>query len=183
MSFADILLIGAGLAMDAAAVSMTNGMVYKNLSRFTYVMMPVFFGVFQMLMPILGYYAGGLFASVITRYSGIVIFVILGIIGLKMLKEGIDDLKAHEVCPVKVMTLKVLFLQAVATSIDAFAVGIGFSAAGIGILGPSAMIGAVTVLIVVAAIFIGRQFGDMLGCRAEILGGIILIVIGVKALF
>ena len=61
--------------------------------------------------------------------------------------------------------------------------GIGFSAAGIGILGPSALIGAVTVLIVVAAIFIGRQFGDMLGCRAEILGGIILIVIGVKALF
>ena len=80
--------------------------VYKNLSRFTYVMMPVFFGVFQMLMPILGYYAGGLFASVITRYSGIVIFVILGIIGLKMLKEGIDDLKAHEVCPVKEMCIR-----------------------------------------------------------------------------
>ena len=92
MSFADILLIGAGLAMDAAAVSMTTGMVYKQMIRVTYVMMPVYFGVFQIVMPILGCYSGGLCASVITRYSGIVIFVILGIIGVKTLREGIDDL-------------------------------------------------------------------------------------------
>lgn len=183
MGLTEILLIGAGLAMDAAAVSMTNGMVYKNLSRFTYISMPVFFGAFQMLMPVIGYYAGGLFAEIITRYSGIVIFLILGIIGGKMIKDGIDDLRSHEVCPAKIMTLKVLFFQAIATSIDAFAVGIGFSALGIGILKPAAVIGAVTVVIVVAAIFIGRKFGDMLGCRAEILGGVILAVIGIKALF
>ena len=145
MGLTDILLIGAGLAMDAAAVSMTNGMVYKNLNKLTYISMPVFFGVFQMLMPVMGYYAGGLFAEI--------------------------------------MTLKILFFQAIATSIDAFAVGIGFSAVGIGIFRPSAIIGAVTVFIVVAAIFIGRRFGNMLGCRAEILGGMILAVIGIKALF
>ena len=183
MGFADILLIGAGLAMDAAAVSMTNGMVYKNLSKVTYVLMPLFFGVFQMLMPILGYYAGGLFAELITKYSGIVIFIILGVIGGKMVKEGFEDMKKHEVCPDKAMTLSVLFFQAIATSIDAFAVGISFSLAEISILWPSALIGAVTVVIVVAAILIGRRFGDMLGARAEILGGVILIAIGVKALF
>ena len=183
MSLTDILLIGAGLAMDAAAVSMTNGMVYKNLNKLTYISMPVFFGVFQMLMPVMGYYAGGLFAEIMTRYSGIVIFVILGIIGAKMIKEGVEDLRKHEVCPAKIMTLKILFFQAIATSIDAFAVGIGFSAVGIGIFRPSAIIGAVTVFIVVAAIFIGRRFGNMLGCRAEILGGMILAVIGIKALF
>ena len=91
MGLTDILLIGAGLAMDAAAVSMTNGMVYKNLNKLTYISMPVFFGVFQMLMPVMGYYAGGLFAEIMTRYSGIVIFVILGIIGAKMIKEGVEQ--------------------------------------------------------------------------------------------
>lgn len=183
MSFVDILLIGAGLAMDAAAVSMTNGMVYRNLNKLTYISMPLLFGAFQMLMPIIGYYAGGLFADIMMRYSGIVIFVILGIIGGKMIKDGIEDIKKNETCPVKMMTFKVLVFQAIATSIDAFAVGIAFSVLGIGILQPSLIIGAVTVLIVIAAIFIGRRFGDMLGCRAEILGGIILAVIGIKGLF
>lgn len=182
MSLIDILLIGVGLSMDAAAVSMTNGMVYKNLNKAKYVLMPVFFGAFQFIMPVVGYYAGGLFADIITRYSGIVIFVILGIIGGKMIKEGIGDMKEKEVCPVKLMTVKVLFFQAIATSIDAFAVGISFSAAGINVWGPSAVIGVTTAAITVAAIFIGRKFGDMLGCRAEILGGIILVVIGIKAL-
>lgn len=182
MSLIDILLIGVGLSMDAAAVSMTNGMVYKNLNKAKYVLMPVFFGAFQFIMPVVGYYAGGLFADIITRYSGIVIFVILGIIGGKMIKEGIGDMKEKEVCPVKLMTVKILFFQAIATSIDAFAVGISFSAAGISVWSPSAIIGVTTAVITVAAIFIGRKFGDMLGCRAEILGGIILVVIGIKAL-
>ncbi|MGN0703230.1 MAG: manganese efflux pump MntP family protein [Lentihominibacter sp.] len=182
MTIADIILISVGLAMDAAAVSMTNGMVYRNLRKRTYAAMPVFFGAFQALMPVLGFYAGGLFASIITRFSGIVIFIILGIIGGKMIKEGIDDLKAHETCADKLMTLKVLLFQSVATSIDAFAVGIGFSAMGMEIWMPAAIIGIVTAIIVVAAILIGRKFGDMLGCRAEILGGVILVIIGIKAL-
>ena len=163
MDLADILLIGAGLSMDAAAVSMTNGMVYKNLTGVRYAAMPAFFGAFQMLMPILGYYAGGLFADIMAKYSGILVFVILGIIGGKMIKEGFDDMKKHETAPSRVMDLKTLLFQAVATSIDAFAVGIGFSALGIGIIGPSAIIGATTAVIVVIAILIGRKFGDMLG--------------------
>ena len=76
MTLADILLISVGLAMDAAAVSMTNGMVYRNLRKRTYAAMPVFFGAFQALMPVFGFYAGSLFASIITRFSGIVIFAV-----------------------------------------------------------------------------------------------------------
>lgn len=99
-----------------------------------------------------------------------------------MIKEGFDDMKKHETAPSRVMDLKTLLFQAVATSIDAFAVGIGFSALGIGIIGPSAIIGATTAVIVVIAILIGRKFGDMLGSRAEVLGGAILVIIGIKAL-
>lgn len=182
MSLLDILLIGVALSMDAAAVSMTNGMVYKNMDRLTYAAMPVFFGAFQAFMPVIGYYAGGLFYDIITAYSGIVIFVILGVIGGKMIKEGIDDLRNNEVCPGRMMNIKILFFQAVATSIDAFAVGISFSAAGMSILMPAVIIGVTTALIVIAAIMIGRKFGNMLGCHAEILGGAILVIIGIKAL-
>lgn len=184
MSFFEIFFIGVGLAMDAAAVSMTNGMVYRNLKRRTYVAMPVFFGLFQALMPVAGYYAGGLFAEIMTKYSGIVIFIILGIIGGNMIREGISDLRNHEDSGAqKVMSLKVLLFQSVATSIDAFAVGIGFSAMSISIWMPVTMIGVITAVIVVIAILIGRKFGDMLGSRAEILGGVILAIIGIKALF
>ena len=182
MDFFDVLFIGIGLAMDAAAVSMTNGMVYRNLKKTTYLAMPVFFGAFQTLMPILGYYAGSVFADIITRYSGIVIFLILGIIGGNMIREGISDIRKGSDCAYKTMSLKVLLFQSVATSIDAFAVGIGFSAMKISILAPVILIGIITAAVVAAAILIGRKFGNMLGCRAEILGGIILAVIGIKAL-
>ena len=184
MSFFDVLFIGIGLAMDAAAVSMTNGMVYRNLKKSTYIAMPVFFGAFQALMPVAGYYAGGLFADIIMKYSGIVILVILGLIGANMIKEGISDMRDKDKkCEYKEMSLKVLLFQSVATSIDSFAVGIGFSVTGAGIWMPAALIGVVTAAVVCAAILIGRKFGDLLGCRAEILGGLILIFIGVKALF
>lgn len=184
MSFFDVLFIGIGLAMDAAAVSMTNGMVYRNLKKSTYIAMPVFFGAFQTLMPIAGYYAGGLFADIIVKYSGIVVFIILGIIGANMIKDGISDLKnRNETCEYKVMSLKVLLFQSVATSIDAFAVGIGFSVTEDGIWIPAALIGIVTAAVVCTAILIGRKFGNLLGCRAEVLGGLILLFIGIKALF
>ena len=182
MTTTDLLLIGAGLAMDAAAVSMTNGMVYRNLNRSMYVAMPLFFGLFQALMPVMGYYTGGFFASFLARCSGIVIFLILGVIGGKMVKEGICDLKENHACGSRDMSLRILLLQSIATSIDAFAVGIGFSAVHMDIWMPALLIGATTTLIVMLAIAIGRRFGDMLGCRAEILGGVLLMIIGIKAL-
>ncbi|WP_312353551.1 manganese efflux pump MntP [Aminipila sp.] len=183
MTLTEILFIGIGLAMDAVAVSMTNGMVYRNLRIKEYVAMPVFFGTFQALMPLLGNYAGYLFARFISKYAGIVIFLILGIIGGKMIKEGFEHRKGPLVlCGNKKLGFGVLVCQAIATSIDAFAVGVGFNAIQADIIQAVAIIAIVTVVFTSAAILIGRKCGDILGCQAEILGGAILAVIGIKAI-
>lgn len=181
MGYLEIALIGAGLAMDAVAVSMTNGLVYKNLRMTDYIAMPVLFAFFQMAMPLIGFFAGGFFADIIMKYSGIVILLILGIIGGKMLKEGIAHMRSCEVPKIRIMRPSVLFSQAIATSIDAFAVGIGFSVVQVRILPAVMIIGVITAVLVVAAILIGRKFQALLGNKAEILGGIILIMIGIKA--
>ena len=86
MGLFEISLIGVGLAMDAASVAMTNGMVYKKLSISNYISMPLLFGIFQGIMPLFGFYAGTLFAGIIMKYSGIVIFAILAVIGVNMIK-------------------------------------------------------------------------------------------------
>lgn len=194
MSLFEIILIGIGLSMDAVAVSMTNGMVYKGSSKGKTYSMPIFFGAFQGIMPLIGYFAGGLFADVISQYACWLIFVILGCIGGKMLKDGLEHIKEEkEMCgqsvevdeaeEVKTLTYKMLFVQAIATSIDAFAVGIGFSVAQVNILPAVGIIGFTTALCSLAAIFIGKKCGDMLGSKSEILGGTILVLIAIKALF
>lgn len=183
MTLTEILLIGVGLAMDAVAVSMTNGMVYKNLGVREYLAMPVFFGVFQALMPLIGSFAGDLFAEIICKYAGAVILVILGVIGGKMISEGLAHMKAprlQQECGG--LTGAVLIFQGVATSIDAFAVGVGFSAVRVDIVLAVAVIGIVTAILTGAALAVGRKCGDILGCPAEILGGGILIIIGIKAI-
>lgn len=197
MSLFEIILIGIGLSMDAVAVSMTNGMVYKGSSKGKTYSMPIFFGAFQGLMPLIGYFAGGLFADVISQYAGLLVFAILGFIGGKMLKDGIEHTKEEKETSeqstevneleseteVKTLTYKMLFVQAIATSIDAFAVGIGFSVAQVNILPAVGIIGITTALCSLAAIFIGKKFGDILGSKSEILGGTILVLIAIKALF
>ena len=194
MGIIEIVLIGVGLAMDAVAVSMTNGMVYRNLKLRQYIAMPILFGLFQALMPLLGNFAGSLFADIIEKYAGIVILLILGVIGGKMLKEGIEHMRDEKSHPEEHkagatgasgkenLTLGVLIFQAIATSIDAFAVGVGFSAMRVDIISAVTVIAIVTAIMVVAAILIGKKFGDILGSRAEVVGGLILIAIGIKAL-
>lgn len=192
MSLIEIILIGIGLAMDAVAVSMTNGMVCKNLKTKDYVLMVLFFAIFQAIMPLIGYFAGGLFAEIISKYAGIVIFLILGIIGGKMIKEGWEHMREQRVAGNKKacdtglaqrkLTFSVLIFQSIATSIDAFAVGVGFSAMRVDILLAVSIIAFVTADLVALAIVMGRKFGDILGSRAEILGGIILVIIGIKAI-
>lgn len=132
MGIFETAAIGAGLAMDAVAVSMSNGMAFRGLTRKDYIAMPFFFGIFQGVMPLAGFYAGSLLAGVITRYSGIVICLILSLIGGNMIREGLRAETADT--EQKRLTPGVLLLQAVATSIDAFAVGVGFCAMGVEIL-------------------------------------------------
>ena len=144
--------------------------------------MPVFFGFFQALMPCLGYVLSGLAADLIERYAGIVTLVILGIIGASMLIEGIKSLKKEkpedcECCgdTSRHLTVWTLILQAIATAIDAFAVGVS--------LRSSAIIGCITFAFCIVALFIGRRLGTLLGDRAEVAGGCVLILIGLKACF
>lgn len=190
MGFIEIILIGLGLSMDAVAVSMANGMAYKNTTKAKTLAMPILFGVFQGLMPLIGYFAGGLFADVISKYANILVFVILGFIGGKMLKDNLGH-KDEEEAEVeegveaegKVLTYKTLFIQAIATSIDAFAVGIGFSAMQVSIIPAVSIIMLTTAICCLIAIFAGKKVSSLLGGKAEILGGLILVIIAVKALF
>ncbi len=180
MTILEQVILGVGLAMDAVAVSMTNGMIYKNLRLKDYSMMAIFFGVFQGLMPLIGFYAGSLFAQVITKYGGYVIFLILGIIGGKMVYDSFkrDEEEAKE----SKLTVGVIFFQAIATSIDAFAVGVGFCAIKVAIIPAVSIIAVTTAIMVVGAIIVGKKFGNVFESKAELIGGLILIAIGIKAL-
>lgn len=181
MNILDIALIGVGLSMDAFAVSISNGMVYRGLTRSRQAAMPIFFGGFQILMPLLGYSVGSLFAEWIDRYAGILILLILGFIGGKMIWDGFhDDGEECTQTSADNLSWKVLFLQAIATSIDAFAVGVGFSAVGVAVVPASLLIGLVTFTLCWVAIAIGKAFGALLEDKAQIVGGIILVLIGVK---
>lgn len=175
----EIILIGIALSMDAFAVTLSSAMIYPNLKLSKRILMPVFFGAFQGIMPILGYYLGTLFSAFIDKYSGIVAFLILGVIGVNMIKEGILGEDTQE----KGFSIKILFLQAIATSIDAFAVGVSFAALGAEIFSSSAIIASSTFLITLAALKIGKAAGEKLGDKSVVIGGIILIAIGIKSLF
>lgn len=186
MSIWEIILIGIGLSMDAATVSMTNGMIYKNLKKDKVIAMPLFFGGFQGLMPFLGFILGNLVSNIITRFAGILIFLILGFIGGKMLFDAYRSYRnpeEHEESESQELTYNMLFIQAIATSIDAFAVGIGFSAMGVNIFTSCSIIALTTAVCSLIAIFIGKKFGDMFEKQSTLIGGAILIVIAVKALF
>lgn len=179
MLFYEVLLIGIGLSMDAAAVSATNGMCYPKMKKSQMLIMALAFGVFQGVMPIIGYFAGTLFTEQIKGIDHWVAMILLAFIGGKML---IDGFKKDESTQVKPFSMKLLLLQAVATSIDALAVGISFAAMKTNIFYAVSIIAASTFIISLFAIWLGRKVGDKLNKTAEILGGAILIFIGLKIL-
>lgn len=203
MSIIEIVILGVALAMDAFAVTISNVFCYRGASRARLLMLPIAFGLFQGLMPLLGYFLGGLVGDIIEQYAGIVTLIILGLIGGNMIKEGIQELReAREAkasgevdatgagegdrnnsSDAAQLTLKVVLIQAVATSIDAFAVGVSLRAASVNIVEAAGIITLTTFLCCLVALVIGKRFGTMLGERAEIVGGIVLVAIGVKALF
>lgn len=180
MTLIEVVLIGLGLSMDAAAVSIANGLSYRNLSLRQKLSMPVAFGLFQALMPLLGFWAGSLFAEIISRYAGITAFVILGVIGGKMIKDSFGE--AEDTCQTGGFTFGLLLAQAVATSIDAFAVGVSLCASGANIGFAAPIIGLTTFVCSLAALWLGKLFGAKLENKAQLLGGAILVLIGVKNL-
>ena len=194
MSLIEILLVGLALSMDAFAVTISNAFAYRHESRARLMLMPVAFGVFQALMPVLGFFAGTVAAGFIERYAGIVSFVILALIGGAMIREGARELRhggeaASDVEKVagategrRRLTVRMVLVQAVATSIDAFAVGVSFLASGAPIALAAPVVGVTTFACCVVALLAGKRFGALLGDRAEIVGGVVLLAIGVKAL-
>ncbi len=182
MGIFEIFLIGLGLSMDAAAVSMTNSMVYSCQKK-KLCLMPFFFGGFQLLLTLAGYFTGNLFADFVERFSGIIAFAILGYIGGKMIYDGI---KCDNENRCDRFTLKILIIQSFATAIDAFAVGVSFgvgeNSLSVNIISAVVIIGITTFFCTASAMLLGRKFGDALGPKAEVFGGVILVIIGIKAL-
>lgn len=185
MGIGEILLLGLALSADAFSVTISNSFVYGSESRRRLMLMPLFFGAFQGLMPLLGYFLGGLAASLIERYAGIVTLVILGIIGGNMIREGMQAIMHPEEQdgskPAARLTVGTLVFQAIATAIDAFAVGVSLRAQSVEILSASLIIGCTTAFCCVIALAIGRRLGPLLGDRAEVVGGIVLVCIGLRA--
>ena len=174
-----ITLIAVALAMDAFSVSMTKGFTQKHLTKSQILYYGLFFGGFQALMPILGYFCGSAIASVVEALASIIGFILLLLIGLNMIRESItgDDEEITDEFSFKEVTL-----LAIATSIDAFAVGIAIALLKDPILISAAIIGIVALMFSIAGIFIGKKLGDYVGDKFQILGGVILILIGIKIL-
>ncbi len=179
MDFVSVLLIGIGLSMDAFAVSLCKGLALKNPSVKSIVVIGLWFGAFQMIMPIIGYYLGSSFYSLIDGYDHWIAFILLAAIGLNMVRESFSDEDEGIDGSIGFGTM---FVLAIATSIDALAVGISLAMTGDGIFASASIIGITTFVLSAVAVKLGSRFGDRFGNRAELLGGVILLLIGLKIL-
>lgn len=179
MGVLEILLIAIGLAMDAFAVAICKSPCIGAQEAYKKFMMPFLFGVFQMMMPIIGWLIGDQFAATISAYDHWIIFILLGYLGVNMIRAS-RETNTDESCTY--LTWQEMSALAVATSIDAMAIGITFAFLNVNVWGASAVIGAVAFLISLVGVYIGKQLGNLLKERAELLGGIVLIFIGVKIL-
>ena len=179
MGAIEILLISIGLAMDAFAVSVCKGLAMKKMSWKKAIIIGLYFGIFQAVMPVIGYFLGTTFERFITYVDHWVAFILLVGIGINMVKEAFDKESENRNDNVDMKTMLVL---SIATSIDALAIGITFECLKIHIVMPVITIGLITFIISVIGVKIGNQFGDKYWKKAEIMGGVILILLGIKIL-
>ena len=172
-------LIAVALAMDAFSVSMTKGFTQKHMTNSQIIYYGLFFGGFQFFMPILGFFCGNVIASIVESLASIIGFILLLAIGLNMIRESLtgddEEITDH-------FSFKEVTLLAIATSIDAFAVGIPIALIKDPILISSVIIGIVAFIFSVVGVFIGRKLGNNVGDKFQIFGGVILILIGIKIL-
>lgn len=178
MSFAEIFILALGLSMDAFAVSICKGLSLGKIRPQHMCVAGAWFGGFQALMPLIGYFLGKYFADMITQFDHWIAFFLLLFIGGNMVRESFGE----EECPNSAMDIKTMFVLAVATSIDALAVGVTFAFLRVAILPAVCLIGATTFVCSAAGIKIGSVFGAKYKSKAELAGGIILILIGLKIL-
>ena len=180
MDLFSLMALALALAMDAFAVALGTGVVLERLNGRHLFRLGFHFGLFQALMPILGWLAGLTVQSWITAYDHWVAFALLAFVGIKMIREALTEKDSNGANdPTRGLTLVVL---SIATSIDALAVGLSLAMLGVSIWLPALVIGLVAGVLTVAGMLLGRRVGTAWGPRVEILGGLVLLGIGVKIL-
>lgn len=184
MTAIEIWLLAVSLAMDCFTVSVTSGIIMRRICRRTFFVMAFFFGLFQALMPLIGWFAASRFSHLIEDYDHWIAFGLLAFLGGRMIKESFSGEK--DKCCFNPTRLKVVLALAVATSIDALAIGISFAFVGMtsfrSILYPITVIGFVSFVLSLAGSLTGVFFGKRFNLRMELWGGLVLIVIGIKIL-
>lgn len=182
MSILEIFFIGAALSMDAFAVAVCKGLSMKRVNYAHAVIISLYFGGFQALMPLLGYLGGSYARAYIERFDHWVAFGLLLLIGANMIKESFSSESTESAEEFK-LNHKELLLMAVATSIDALAVGIAFAMDDVNIFAAAPVIGITTFCFSFLGVAIGNRIGNKLQNKAQIFGGVVLIIIGIKILF
>ena len=181
MTTLEIWLLAVSLAIDCFTVSVTSGIILRRIHWQTFLKMAFFFGFFQALMPLIGWFGASRFNHLIESYDHWIAFVLLAILGGKMIWESFqkDDDSTKECNPLK---LSLVVGMAVATSIDALVVGVSFAFLQMNILWAAFIIGAVTFLVAMLGMLFGKKTSARLGEKMEIIGGLILIALGFKIL-
>ena len=183
MTLLDIVLLAVSLSMDAFAVSLCKGLAMEKLKARHCITVGAWFGAFQALMPLLGYLLGSTFADRITSIDHWIAFVLLVLIGGNMIREAFgEDGEEHEEEMDAPLRIKEMFLLAIATSIDALAVGVTFAFLKYPIVESIIIIGCTTFVLSIIGVYVGNVFGNKYEKKAQIAGGIILIGIGIKIL-
>ena len=181
MTIFDILVIAIGVSMDAFAVSIAKGLATRRVRPMHYCSVALWFGGFQALMPLIGYFVGARFADLVESYDHWISFVLLAAIGTKMLHDTLTSKDGEEESDSN-FSLKTMLLLAIATSIDALAVGVSLAFLRVNIWTSITLIGATTALFSASGLHLGRLFGYRYKHGAEITGGVVLILIGTKIL-
>ena len=179
MNIFEIIIISIGLAMDAFAISLCKGLSLKKLSYKKSLLVGLYFGIFQAIMPLIGYYFAYNFINVIEKYDHWIAFFLLLFIGIKMIKDSIlkEDVLDDDT------SIKKMIPLSIATSIDALAIGISLSFLKVNIISSALYIGIITFILSFIGVLIGNKVKNRFGNNAELLGGFMLIVIGFKILF
>ena len=181
--FMEMLLMGIGLAMDAFAVSVCKGLAMRKVNKKQAVVIALFFGGFQALMPFIGWVLGSQFEKYIVTIDHWIAFVLLGFIGGKMIMEASKPDDEEEVGKIDApLNLKEMTILAVATSIDALAVGITFAFLRYPIVEAITIIGITTFIICIIGVYVGNFFGSKYKSKAEFAGGVILVILGLRIL-
>ena len=181
MNLLELFILAVGLSMDAFAVAISKGLSMKKMSFKNAIIIGLYFGIFQAVMPLIGYCLGTRFEDKITAFDHWIAFFLLGFIGINMIREALskEDDEAEEDVSLSFKTMSVL---AIATSIDALAVGVTFAFLNVNIIPAVSFIGIVTFALSILGVKIGNVFGSKYKSKAELSGGLILIGMGLKIL-